>query len=135
ATRRLRGTTSVSSPPAAPDRAATEGGAIRARARGRPASGTAQHEVEAPVLAAIRLARHHQQIRAEEEVPPVARLARAVELGGEHPPAARLHLHVEVARAARVEPGDDGLEPVASVGVGALASAQPTALAGVPPMS
>src|SRR5262249_18663507 len=79
---------------------------------------------EAALLAPLPFLQLHEQIGPIEEVPAVPGLTREVQLGGEDSAAWRLHFHVEVARAPRVEPRDDGLEPIATAGVGELMAAQ-----------
>ena len=51
-------------------------------------------------------------------------LAWEIELGGQHAAAARLHLHMDVARAADIGAGHDTAQPEAPVGVGELMTTQ-----------
>src|SRR6185369_8996520 len=61
-------------------------------------------------------------------------LAGEIELGGEDILARRLHLHMEVARAAGIEAGDDGLEYETSLGIAELVAAQAVALIVIMPV-
>src|SRR5262245_51555784 len=85
---------------------------------GRAGASRGQHEVERPDHLASRRLQLHEERRAEDRVPPVGRLSGEVELRRERRLLGRLDLHVEVARATRVGPRNDGLQTVVSGGVG-----------------
>ena len=52
------------------------------------------------------------------------RLAREIELGGEHAAGARLHLHMDMARAAGINAGHDAAQSITSFGISELMAAQ-----------
>jgi tripartite ATP-independent transporter DctM subunit len=70
-----------------------------------------------------RLRRFHHQLGPVEEIALVAFLTRKIQLGREDAATRRLHLDVEVARAARVQRRHDRLQPVAALRVGVLVPA------------
>ena len=51
-------------------------------------------------------------------------LAGEIELGGQHAAVARLHLHMDVARAAGIKAGHDAAQPIAPFRIGELMAAQ-----------
>src|SRR5437868_2832175 len=59
----------------------------------------------------------HQQLRAEQAVAAVHRLVWKIQLRREQRPLRRLHLHVVVARASRVERRQNGAKTVAPLAV------------------
>src|SRR2546425_529188 len=83
-----------------------------------------EHEMEASAARLLLRVDGHEELGSEEPVPPVARLAGEVELRGQHAPAARLNLDVEVPCPAGVEAGDDGREPATAFVIGELMAAQ-----------
>src|SRR5262249_39086033 len=87
-------------------------------------SASRDDEVEASreILAVARHA--HGELAAEESVAPLHRLVGEIKLRGEDARAGRLHLDVEVARAADVERRHDGAEAVAPLGIGENVTAQ-----------
>src|SRR5215472_11430590 len=82
------------------------------------------HKVETRGEQPRMFGRTHQQLAAEEAVGTVLRLARKIELGGQHAAAARLHLHMDMPRASDIGAGHDGSQPKAPVGFGELMAAQ-----------
>src|SRR5881394_3815030 len=89
----------------------------------RPAVETARSpddEVEGALAAP---AHAHDELRVEDAVALVLRLAGEVELRREDAAAGRLHLDVDVARAAGVHRRHDRLQPPAPVGIGELVAA------------
>src|SRR6187402_961406 len=83
-----------------------------------------QDEIEASGDRSLVLGGAYQQLSTEQLILPDARLAREIELRGEHPAALRLYLDVEVARAPRIVARHDGAEAEAPVRVGELVGAQ-----------
>src|SRR5260370_10700082 len=83
-----------------------------------------EHEVETPGEPSLVLGCAHQQLAAKETVGAVLWLAREVELGGQHAAAARLHLHMNMARAADIGAGHDAAQSIAPFRVGELMAAQ-----------
>src|SRR2546428_628352 len=65
----------------------------------------------------------HHELRPKQAITLVAWLVREIELAGEHASARRLHLDVDVSRAAGIFRRHDGLEAVAALGVGELVTA------------
>jgi hypothetical protein len=65
-----------------------------------------------------------QQAVAVDAVLDIARFAREEELGRRDRLLRRLHLHMDVPGAARIEPGDDGLREVLPLGIGVLVTAK-----------
>src|SRR5262245_16345989 len=105
----------------------------------RAGSAEIEDEVERRGLAAGDVAHLHHEITAEDRIPGVNGLARKVELRRQRGPFGRLHVQVEVACAARVDAGHDGLKAVPALVVRELMTAQPitagvivAALVGVP---
>src|SRR4051794_29693668 len=89
----------------------------------RPALETARSgddEVEGALASSTHA---HDEIRAEDAVALVLRLAGKVELRREDAAAGRLHLDVDVARAAGVNRRQDRLQPPVPVGIGELVAA------------
>jgi hypothetical protein len=70
----------------------------------------------------------------EDRVAVVARFAGEVELRRQYRPIRSLHLHVDVARPARVQARDDRLQPVTTACVGKLVAAQAVTLIVVLPL-
>ena len=52
------------------------------------------------------------------------RLAGEIELGGQHAAAGRLHLHMDMARAAGINAGHDAAQSITSFRIGELMAAQ-----------
>src|SRR5688572_25210792 len=71
-----------------------------------------QHEVERRSLAVLGILHRQQQGGPKDAVRGVPRLVREVELCGEHRLIRRLHLHVDVARAPRIQARYDSFERV-----------------------
>src|SRR5687767_5580999 len=80
-------------------------------------------EIEPRDMPLARLGEFHQQLAAKQAVAAVGGLVWKIELGCQHPAAARLHLDVIVRGAAGIDRGPDGAEAVTSVGVGELMAA------------
>ena len=83
-----------------------------------------EHEVETPGEPSLVLGCAHQQFAAKESVGAVLWLAGEIELGGQHAAAARLHLHMNMARAANIGAGHDAAQSIAPFRVGELMAAQ-----------
>src|SRR5213075_848628 len=89
----------------------------------RPAVETARSrddEVEGALAAS---AHAHDELGVERAVALVLRLVREIELRREDAAARRLHLDMDVARAAGVHSGQDRLQAPAPVGIGELVAA------------
>src|SRR5258706_8080211 len=104
--------------------------ALLTSTRAQPGFGTLgrksliEHEVETPGEPSLVRGCAHQQLAAKETVGAVLWLAREVELGGQHAAAARLHLHMNMARAADIGAGHDAAQSIAPFRVGELMAAQ-----------
>src|SRR5439155_8677741 len=86
-------------------------------------SGQVQDEVESGGLAVAGVPDGHHEVLTKDTITLVARLVGEIELGRERRLIGRLHLDVDMARAAGVEAGDDRLQAKAAVGVGELVPA------------
>src|SRR5215470_17588439 len=84
----------------------------------------AEHEVEAAGEPSFVLGGTDQQLLAKQAIGTVLGLTREIELRGQHAATARLHLHMDMARAADIDAGHNALEPVAPVRIGELMTAQ-----------
>src|SRR5690606_29469214 len=85
-------------------------------------------EVEASHAAAFPLPHVHQQALVEDEVAPVARFIREVELGRQHAAAASRDLHMEMTGPPGIEARHDRREPEAAILVRELVAAQSKAV-------
>src|SRR5688572_10260131 len=63
----------------------------------------------------------------EDAVALIPRFSREVDLRRQHRLSWRLHLHVDVARAAGIESRHDAVEAVSALGIGELMAAEPVA--------
>src|SRR3954454_8844690 len=90
--------------------------------------GSAQHEPEPRAAPVADAADGHQERAVEDVVGPVARLAGEVELRREDLAVRALDLHVDVPRAAGIEPRHDRPQRVAAAAVGELMAAEAIAL-------
>src|ERR1700730_16771791 len=79
-----------------------------------------EHEVETPGEQSRILGHAQQQFAAKEAVGTILWLAGKIELGGEEAAAARLHLHMDVARAANIGAPHDAAQSIAPLCVGEL---------------
>src|SRR6476661_354782 len=91
-----------------------------------------EHEVETAGERSLVLGCAHQQLAAKEAVGAVLRLAGEIELSGQHAAAARLHLHMNMARAANIGAGHDAAQSIAPFRIGELMAAQTEARIVVP---
>src|SRR5258706_9648527 len=93
--------------------------ALLTSTRAQPGFGTLgrksliEHEVETPGEPSLGLGCAHQQLAAKEAVGAVPWLAREVEMGGQHAAPARLHLHMDMARAGGISAGHHAAESIA----------------------
>src|SRR5438270_8282225 len=83
-----------------------------------------EHEVETPGEPPFVFGGAHQELAAEQAVGTILSLAREIELGGQYAAAARLHLDMDMARAAGIDAGHNAAQPIASFGVAELMAAQ-----------
>src|ERR1700682_5060243 len=83
-----------------------------------------EHEVETPGEQSRIFGRAQQQLAAKQAVGTILWLAGEIELGGEQAAAARLHLHMDVARTADIGARHDAAQSIAPLCVGELMAAQ-----------
>src|SRR5258708_31383774 len=104
--------------------------ALLTSTRAQPGFGTLglgsliEHEVETTGEPSRVPGCAHQQLAAKEAIGAVLWLAGEIELGGQHAAAARLHLDMNMARAAGIGAGHDAAQSIAPFRVGELVAAQ-----------
>src|SRR5258708_39500352 len=103
--------------------------ALLTSTRAQPGFGTLglgsliEHEVETTGEPSRVPGCAHQQLAAKEAIGAVLWLAGEIELGGQHAAAARLHLDMNMARAAGIGAGHDAAPTRAPLRVGGLMGA------------
>src|SRR6266446_9925044 len=82
------------------------------------------HEVEPPGERSRVFGCPHQQLLAKQAIGTVLCLTGKIELGGEHAAVARLHLNMDMARAAGINAGHDAAQSIAAFRISELMAAQ-----------
>src|SRR6266446_4674047 len=82
------------------------------------------HEVEPPGERSRVFGCPHQQLLAKQAIGTVLCLTGKIELGGEHAAVARLHLNMDMARAAGINAGHDAAQSITSFRISELMAAQ-----------